>query len=136
MEFKNGTYMDIFRIIVMWGTAAVNTLFGSTDGLFLTLVVFMSADYITGVCAAFVQKKLSSRIGAKGLITKFGIFCIVSIATLIEKNIMDVSALRDVVILYYISNEGISILENITKLGVPIPHKLKDALKSISSDSD
>lgn len=136
MEYKDGTFMDIFRIVVMWGAAAVNTLFGSTDGLFLTLIIFMSVDYITGVSAAFIKKRLSSRVGAKGLITKFGILCIVSIATLIEKNIMDVAALRDVVILYYISNEGISILENITKLGVPIPQKLKDALKNISSDGE
>ena len=136
MEYKDGTFMDIFRIVVMWGAAAVNTLFGSTDGLFLTLIIFMSVDYITGVSAAFIKKRLSSRVGAKGLITKFGILCIVSIATLIEKNIMDVAALRDVVILYYISNEGISILENITKLGVPIPQKLRDAIKNISSDGE
>lgn len=136
MEYKDGTFMDVFRIIVMWGATAVNTLFGSADGLFLTLVIFMSADYVTGVCAAFVKKNLSSRIGAKGVIKKFGILCIVSIATLVENNIMDVSALRDVVILYYISNEGISILENITKLGVPIPQKLKDALKNISTDNE
>lgn len=116
----------------MWLATVINTLFGSADGILLTLIIFMSVDYITGVCAAAVNKQLSSRIGARGLSKKFGILCIVSVATLIEKYIIDSVAIRDVVILYYISNEGISILENITKLGVPVPKKLKDALSHIA----
>lgn len=134
MENKEGTTIDICRIIVMWIATAVNTLFGSTDGLFLTLLIFMSADYITGVCVGIVKKKLSSYIGAKGIAKKVGILCTVSVATLIEQNIIGISALRDVVILYYISNEGISIIENITKIGVPIPKKLKDVIKNMTSD--
>lgn len=136
MEYRNESFMDVFRLIVMWAATAINALFGSADGIFLTLIIFMTVDYITGVCAAVVNKKLSSRIGARGLAKKFGILCIVSVATLIENNIIDTTALRDVVILYYISNEGISILENIAKLGVPIPKKLKEVLSSIVGDEE
>lgn len=132
MDHQSESFMDIYRVIVMWLATVINTLFGSADGILLTLIIFMSVDYITGVCAAAVNKQLSSRIGARGLSKKFGILCIVSVATLIEKYIIDSVAIRDVVILYYISNEGISILENITKLGVPVPKKLKDALSHIA----
>lgn len=136
MEYRSESIIDIYRLIVMWVAMAVDVLFGSTDGIFLTLIIFMSVDYVSGVCAAIANKKLSSRIGARGLARKFGILCIVSIATLIEENIMDTAALREVVILYYISNEGISILENITKLGVPIPRRIKDVLCNIVEDEE
>lgn len=136
MEYRNESFMDVYRLIVMWAATAINALFGSADGIFLTLIFFMTVDYITGVCAAVVNKKLSSGIGARGVAKKFGILCIVSVATLIENNIIDTTALRDVVILYYISNEGISILENITKLGVPIPKKLKEVLSNIVVDEE
>lgn len=70
------------------------------------------------------------------MVKKFGILCIVSIATLIEKNIIDTAALRDVVILYYISNEGISILENASRIGIPIPQKLREVLKHIPANDE
>ncbi len=136
MEYRNGSIMDIYRLAVMWAATAMETLFGGTDGLFLTLIVFMSADYITGVCSAVVSKNLSSRIGARGLAKKMGILCIVSLATMIERNILDTTALRSAVILYYISNEGISIFENLAKMGVPIPKKLKEILSNMSSEEE
>lgn len=126
---------DIYRLTVMWAATATNTLFGGTDGIFLTLIIFMTVDYITGVCAAIVHKQVSSRIGAKGIAKKVGILCVVALATLIEKNIIDTTALRTAVILYYISNEGISIFENITRLGVPIPQKLKDLLSNLADEN-
>lgn len=136
MEDKSKSILDIYRMLVMWSATVVNALFGSIDGIFVTLIIFMTVDYITGVCAAIVNKKLSSRIGAKGLAKKFGILCIVAIAALIEKNIVDMAALRDVVILYYISNEGISILENVSRIGIPIPKKLKDILRNIAENGE
>lgn len=132
MEYNSETIIDVYRLIVMWIATAIDAMFGSTDGLFLTLIIFMTVDYISGVCVAIVNKELSSWIGARGLAKKCGILCIVSIATLIEKSVIDTAALRDIVILYYISNEGISILENITKLGVPIPEKLKEILNNMA----
>lgn len=95
----------------------------------------MSIDYITGVCAAIVNKQVSSRIGARGLAKKIGILCVVSLATLIEKNVIDTTALRTAVILYYISNEGISIFENITRIGVPVPQKLKELLGHLTDEN-
>lgn len=134
MGNRNNSIIDIYRLSVMWIATVIDAVFGGADGLFLTLIVFMSTDYITGVCAAIAQKRLSSRFGSQGLIKKMGILCIVSLATLIERNILEATALRSAVILYYISNEGISILENLAKMGVPIPKKLRDALSKISDE--
>ena len=70
MSNLNETAKGIYRLIVMWAASAMNTLFGGTDGVFLTLIIFMSIDYITGVCAAVVARQVSSRIGARGLAKK------------------------------------------------------------------
>lgn len=135
MSNLNESVKDIYRITVMWAASAINTLFGGADGIFLTLIIFMSIDYITGVCAAIVNKQVSSRIGAKGLAKKMGILCVVALATLIEKNVIDTTALRNAVILYYISNEGISIFENITRMGVPVPKKMKELLSQLTDEN-
>lgn len=135
MSNLNESVKDIYRVTVMWAASAINTLFGGADGIFLTLIIFMSVDYITGVCAAIVNKQVSSRIGAKGLAKKMGILCVVVLATLIEKNVIDTTALRTAVILYYISNEGISIFENITRMGVPVPKKMKDLLSQLTDEN-
>lgn len=135
MSNLNESVKDISRVTVMWVASAINTLFGGADGIFLTLIVFMSVDYITGVCAAIVNRQVSSRIGAKGLAKKMGILCVVVLATLIEKNVIDTTALRTAVILYYISNEGISIFENITRMGVPVPKKMKELLSQLTDEN-
>lgn len=135
MDNLNDSVKDIYRLAVMWAASAINTLFGGTDGIFLTLIIFMTVDYITGFCAAIVNKQVSSRIGAKGIAKKAGILCVVALATLIEKNVIDTTALRTAVILYYISNEGISIFENITRLGVPVPKKMKDLLNHLTDEN-
>lgn len=95
----NDSIKEIYRLLVMWIAAATNTLFGGTDGIFCTLLIFISLDYITGVCAAISNKQLSSRIGARGLAKKMGILSAVALATLIEKNIVGTDALRSAVIL-------------------------------------
>ena len=135
MSNLNESVKDISRVTVMWAASAINTLFGGADGIFLTLIVFMSVDYITGVCAAIVNRQVSSRIGAKGLAKKMGILCVVVLATLIEKNVIDTTALRTAVILYYISNEGISIFETITRMGVPVPKKMKELLSQLTDEN-
>lgn len=135
MSNLNETVKGVYRLIVMCAASATNTLFGGTDGIFLTLIIFMSVDYITGVCAAIVNRQISGRIGARGLAKKMGILCVVVLATLIEKNLIDTTALRTAVILYYISNEGISIFENITRMGVPVPKKMKELLSQLSDEN-
>lgn len=133
---KSESMGDICRIVVMCIASSIEYMFGGYDGIFLTLIVFISVDYITGICSAFIQKNLSSRKGAVGLIKKFGILCVIAITALIERNILHTSTLRNAVVLYYISNEGISIVENLCKIGVPIPNKLRETLDSFSEKDE
>lgn len=133
---KSESMGDICRIVVMCIASSIEYMFGGYDGIFLTLIVFISVDYITGICSAFIQKNLSSRKGAVGLIKKFGILCVIAITALIERNILHTSTLRNAVVLYYISNEGISIIENLCKIGVPIPNKLRETLDSFSEKDE
>ena len=98
------------------------------------LITFVVIDYITGVMCAIVSKNLSSEIGFKGLFRKVLIFMLVGIANVIDMQIIGAgSALRVAVIFFYLSNEGISILENAAFLGVPIPDELKKVLKQIKN---
>ena len=125
---------DLFRVALMYIATSIENFFGGYDGIFITLIAFISLDYITGISSAMVQKNLSSRKGAVGLVKKFGILCIIAVTTLIEKNILQTTALRNAVILYYVSNEGISILENLCKIGIPVPEKLKSTLENTKED--
>ena len=102
---------------------------GGFDGFLYALVALMVADYITGVMCAIVEKKLSSEIGFKGIFKKVLIFILVGIGHLIDTNLIgDGSVLRTAIIFFYCSNEGVSMLENAGRLGLPIPEKLKDNL--------
>lgn len=132
MNNRYETIVAIYRLIVMWAGTTINVLFGSADGMFLTLIAVMVLDSITGVFCAVIRKKRSGRMGMRAFAKKMGILCIVSLATLIEQNILETTAIRSVVILYYISSEGLSIFENLSKIGVPIPKKLKDVLDKVS----
>lgn len=127
---------DLFRVALMYIATSIENFFGGYDGIFITLIAFISLDYITGISSAMVQKNLSSRKGAVGLVKKFGILCIIAVTTLIEKNILQTTALRNAVILYYVSNEGISILENLCKIGIPVPEKLKSTLENFKEDEN
>ena len=92
----------------------------------------MAADYVTGVLVAIYQKKLSSSVGFKGIAKKIIIFILVAVAHVLDANVMNMgSAMRTAVIFFYLSNEGISILENVTKMGLPVPQKLKDVMAQI-----
>ena len=104
---------------------------GGFDGFLYALVALMVADYITGVMCAIVEKKLSSEIGFKGIFKKVLIFILVGVGHLIDTNLIgDGSVLRTAIIFFYCSNEGVSMLENAGRLGLPIPEKLKDILFS------
>ena len=102
---------------------------GGFDGFLYALVALMVADYITGVMCAIVEKKLSSEIGFKGIFKKVLIFILVGVGHVIDTNLIgDGSVLRTAIIFFYCSNEGVSMLENAGRLGLPIPEKLKDIL--------
>lgn len=130
---------DIWTII-QWVFASLGCLlgyiFGNLDGFLIALIVFVIADYITGLCSAFIRKKVSSKVGFKGIIKKICIFIVVAIANIIDVNLLEIPMLRTAVIFFYISNEGISIVENLTILGVPVPKKLKDVLTQIKEKGD
>ena len=105
---------------------------GGCDGLLIALIIFVVIDYITGVMGAIADKKLSSEVGFKGICRKVIIFLLVGIAQIIDVNIIKTgSVLRTAVIFFYLSNEGVSILENAAHLGLPIPEKLKMVLEQL-----
>ena len=105
---------------------------GGCDGLMVALIVFVVADYATGVMCAIVDKKLSSEVGFKGIFRKVMIFILVGMAHILDTQVIGAgSVLRSAVIFFYLSNEGVSLLENAAHLGLPIPEKLKETLEQL-----
>lgn len=110
---------------------------GGFDGLIITLCVFALVDYITGVVAAVVTKKLCSKVGFVGIARKTLMFFLVGIASILEFYVLGGSSpIREIVIVFYIANEGISIIENSARIGLPIPKKLMDILEQLKSQGD
>ncbi|MCL2501454.1 MAG: phage holin family protein [Defluviitaleaceae bacterium] len=106
---------------------------GGMDNFIYGLIAFVVADYITGVMRAFYERILSSRIGAHGIMKKLAIFLIVGVAHLADVYLLfDGNALRTAMIFFYISNEGLSLLENTVAIGLPVPDKLRDALAQLN----
>lgn len=107
-------------------------LFGELNGLIIAIIVFIILDYITGVLNAAYNRGLSSRVGFNGLLKKICILIIICVSHMIDMYLLKGgSIIRDACICFYISNEGISILENIVGMGVPVPDKLKLILDQI-----
>jgi len=99
------------------------------DGFLYALLAFMLIDYITGVMNAVLKKSLSSEIGAKGIFKKVLIFALVGLGHVIDSQVLGQSqTIRTAVIFFYLSNEGISILENAAAIGLPVPEKLREVL--------
>jgi len=110
---------------------------GGFDGFLYALVAFVVIDYVTGVMLVILEKRLSSEVGAKGIFKKVLIFSLVAIGHIIDSRIIgDGSVIRTAVIFFYLSNEGISILENTSRIGLPIPEKLKDILAQLRDKGD
>lgn len=111
---------------------ALGWFFGGMDGLIYALLVFVTADYITGVMCAIADKNLSSEVGFKGICKKVLIFVMVGIGHIMDTYLIgNGEVLRTAVIFFYCSNEGVSMLENAGHLGLPIPAKLKDILEQL-----
>lgn len=105
---------------------------GGYDGLIYALAAFVIADYATGVMCAISDKKLSSGVGFQGIFKKVLIFILVGIANILDVQVIGSgSVLRTAVIFFYISNEGVSLLENAGHLGLPIPGKMKEILEQL-----
>lgn len=105
---------------------------GGVDGLIIALATFAVIDYLTGVACAIVDKRLSSEAGFKGIAKKVVMFMLVGVAHAIDLYVIKSGAvMRTAVIFFYLSNEGVSLLENAAHLGLPIPKKLKDVLAQL-----
>lgn len=126
-EFWN-TIQLIFAGVGGW----LGYFLGGCDGLLYALIAFVVIDYITGVMCAISNHTLSSEVGFKGICRKVLIFLLVGIANILDIHVIGSgSALRTAVIFFYISNEGISLLENAAHLGLPIPEKIKTVLEQL-----
>jgi toxin secretion/phage lysis holin len=124
------------------GIAGVGALLGwylgGLDGLLYALIAFVTVDYLTGLLRAIVEKTLSSRIGATGIAKKVAIFLVVGIGHLIDAYLLGGagSPLRSAIICFYIANEGVSLLENATAIGLPVPVQLKNILAQLHGKTE
>lgn len=129
--------MDKFKIILGGIITAVSGFLGGMDGIMYALITFVSIDYVTGVMAAAKKKELSSEVGFWGIVRKVCIISLVGVAHFIDVYVMQSrDVFRTAVALYYIGNEGLSLLENIGCLGVKLPKKLVDVLRQIRDKND
>lgn len=123
---------DGIQLVVTAAGGALGWFLGGRDGFLYTLIAFSVIDYITGVMCAVVDKKLSSAVGFRGIFRKMLIFILVGIGNIIDVYVLGTAGvLRTAVIFFYLSNEGISLLENAAHLGLPVPRKLKDVLEQL-----
>ena len=126
-EFWN-TIQLIFTAVGGWP----GWFLGGCDGLLYALLIFVTLDYLTGVMCAVADHKLSSEVGFKGICRKVLIFALVGIGHVLDTQVIGTgSILRTAVIFFYLSNEGVSLVENAAHLGLPIPEKLKAVLEQL-----
>ena len=131
-EFWN-TIQLIFTAIGGW----LGWFLGDCDGLLYALIAFVAIDYITGVMCAVIDHRLSSEVGFKGIFKKVLIFLLVGVANILDVQVIGTGCvLRTAVIFFYISNEGVSLLENAAYLGLPVPEKIKTVLEQLHSRSE
>lgn len=112
-------------------------MYGEVTGLFWALIAFMATDYITGVIVAAVNKQLSSEVGFRGLAKKLMILVFVSLGHIADMYVLGGTPVAmSAVMLFYIANEGLSIIENAGNLGLPVPKKLKDIMVQLKKESE
>ncbi len=117
--------------------AVLGFMYGEVNGLFWALIAFMALDYITGVIVAVIEKRLSSEVGFRGLAKKFLILVFVAVGHIADTYILGgTPAAMSAVMLFYIANEGISIIENAAALGLPVPKKLTNIMEQIKNKSE
>ena len=127
--------MDKLELAFAAVGGVVGWFLGGFDGFLYALIVFVVMDYLTGVLAAGVRKDLSSEVGFNGIAKKVCIFVLVGIANIVDTQVIhDGAAIRTAVIFFYLANEGISILENSTVIGLPVPQKLREMLQQLTEE--
>ena len=127
--------MEHYLDIRLWAAsigAILGSFIGEFDSLLYALVIFVSTDYITGALCGIVEKNLSSAIGFRGICQKVFILLLVGVANVLDVHVVgNGSILRSAVICFYISNEGISIVENAARIGLPVPEKLQEVMRQL-----
>ncbi len=122
------TIQFVFAAVGGW----LGYFLGGCDGLLYALIAFVVIDYITGVMCAITDRKLSSAVGFKGICRKVLIFLLVGIANVLDVQVIGTgSVLRTAIIFFYISNEGVSLVENAAHLGLPVPERIKNVLEQL-----
>ena len=117
--------------------AVCGFLWGRLDGLLYALIAFMVMDYITGLISAYIRKELSSAVGFTGIAKKVFIMALVAVGHILDTHVIgDGAVFRSAVIGFYLANEGISILENAGKIGLPLPKKLIDVLAQLKNEEE
>ena len=125
---------DICGLFAGLGTVLVY-MFGGIDVAMQCLLIAIAIDYVSGLIKAYVTKTLDSKIGFKGILKKIGILCIVCLAVLLDRISGESGAIRTLVIYYFVANEGLSILENLSIAGLPIPQSIKKALQALKKEN-
>ncbi|WP_027631272.1 phage holin family protein [Ruminiclostridium cellobioparum] len=129
--------LDKAKIIFALSGGVFGWLFGAFDSLIYALIAFVAIDYITGVLVAIHNRTVSSETGFKGISKKVMIFALVALGNIIDQNIINSgSSIRTMIIMFYLSNEGISIIENAGKIGLPLPQKLKAILRQLNKSDN
>ena len=124
-----------YKLMISSIGGVLGVFLGGMDGLIYALLAFSVIDYVTGIMCAIDKKELSSSVGFKGIARKIIIFSLVGVANILDVYILGhVGVLRAAVIFFYLSNEGISILENTSKLGLPVPEKLQNILQQLNKE--
>ena len=128
----------IFETVCGLAGGLAGFLFGATDGLFYALIAFVILDYITGIISAVVQKNLSSRIGFGGIFKKSMVFVLVALANIVDEQVLGGSGgiLRSAVAAFLLANEGLSVLENVSSAGIPVPEKLRAVLRQLKNEDE
>lgn len=122
------TILSIVATTFVW-------LIGGIDVAFLCLIVAIALDYVSGLIKAYNAKVLSSSIGFRGILKKIGILILVMLSVVVDRITVNNGGIRTLVVYYFVANEGLSILENLAQAGLPIPKKLKEALKVIKKEN-
>jgi len=136
-EFKMKEFWNTIQLVFAGIGGWLGYFLGGCDGLLFALLAFVVVDYITGVMCAISDHTLSSEVGFKGICRKVLIFLLVGIANILDVEVIGAgSVLRTAVVFFYISNEGISLLENAGHLGLPIPEKMKVVLEQLHDRSE
>lgn len=126
----------IFNFITGTVLTGVLYLLGGWDIALQTLLIVIVIDYISGICKAIYNKKLNSKVGIKGIIKKFAYLLTVALAVELDKITGGTGAIRTLVIYFFVANDGISILENLGGMGIPLPNKLTEVLEQLRDDNN